>query len=314
MKTSKIAAIAAAVLMAMSTAATVSADEWVKSGNGYAYQYTDGTTAEKGWLKIGNDNYYITADGTRQTGWLKTKTAKYYFGKDGKMYKSRWLTLKSGDKYYLQSNGKAATGVVKVDGTAYKFDKNGICLGKNHKFTLDKKTKCLHGDPKCSAAKKISNSDKSTVNIGESELADRNYNGYWACTESGCNTAAIVDKMPKLEFLVKILSTEIATDRRNNNILVVEYQFTNLSDETTSWGLEVDDTAYQNGVECDTSYSHDFDGKSSTYDKIKPGATATVKVAYIIESTKKDVEIECYKLFDWSDNKKPLLTQTIKLK
>lgn len=293
MKTSKIAAIAAATLMAMSTTTAVSADEWVKSEKGYIYQYTDRTTAPKGWLKVGKSKYYINSDGTRKTGWLK---------------------LKNGNKYYLQSDGKAATGVVKIDGKTYKFDKEGKFLGKNHKFTLDKETKCLHGNSKCSAAKKISKSNKSTVNIGENELADRNYSGYWACTERGCNNADIVDQMPKLEYFVKILSTEVTTDRRDNNILVVEYQFTNLSDETTSWYLEVDDTAYQNGVECDTSYYHDYEGKSSTSDKIKPGATTTVKVAYILDSTKKDVEIECYKLFDWSKDKKPLLTQTIKLK
>ncbi|MBQ5319729.1 MAG: hypothetical protein J6K17_11600 [Oscillospiraceae bacterium] len=194
----KFIAIASSVIMAVSIATiTVSADEWVKTDSGYVYEYNDGTTAEKGWLTIGKDKYYIQKDGTRKTGWLKSSSAKYYFGKDGKMYKSRWLTLKDGTKYYLRSNGKAATGIVTIGKVQYKFDKNGKYLGENNAFVLNKETMCLHSDADCRAAKKIDKENYSTVNIGDDEISNYAKKGYWCCGVKGCNTKELKKAMPK---------------------------------------------------------------------------------------------------------------------
>lgn len=194
--------ISAALTAAFLTAAiafptTCSADEWVKTDNGYKYEYTNGTYAQKGWLKIGKDTYYIQKDGTRKTGWLKTKSADYYFGSDGKMYRSRWLKFKNGDKYYLQSNGKAAKGVVKIGDTYYKFDNDGKSKGENYCFVVNEETLCLHGNKSCRAAKSIDADNKKTINIGADELADFFANGYWACGVRGCNTEDIKQLLPK---------------------------------------------------------------------------------------------------------------------
>ena len=188
---------AAFIAAAISFPTTCSADEWVKTDNGYKYEYTDGSYAEKGWLKIGKDTYYIQKDGTRKSGWLKTKSGNYYFGSDGKMYKSKWLKFKSGDRYYLTNNGKAAAGVVKIGEISYKFDSSGKCQGENYTFTVNTETMCLHGDKTCRAAKNIDAKNKKTVNIGADELADYSKDGYWACGVSGCNSKAIKDKLPK---------------------------------------------------------------------------------------------------------------------
>lgn len=115
----------AAIVCVLSMSVCVSADEWVKTDNGYKYEYTDGSYAAKGWLKVDGNTYYIKKDGTRQTGWLKTTSSKYYFGKDGKMYKSRWLTFNDGTKYYLDEKGNAVTGFKTISGEKYYFSKDG---------------------------------------------------------------------------------------------------------------------------------------------------------------------------------------------
>ena len=199
MNKKRITAFAAAILMtsAMSAPLACSADEWVKTDSGYKYEYTDGSYAKKGWLKVSGKTYYIKKDGTRQTGWLKTKTAKYYFDKNGVMYKSKWLTLKDGTKYYMQSNGKAATGVIKVDGVTYKFASDGKCLGKNYRFILNKETLCLHTSDTCRAAQKIDDDNYAVINIGADEIDDYSEKGYWCCGISGCNDNDLRKLLPK---------------------------------------------------------------------------------------------------------------------
>ena len=195
-----------AIIMAMPT--SVAADKWEKTSNGYVYKYDNGTTAEKGWLKIDGKTYYIKKDGTRQIGWLKTKTAKYYFDKNGVMQKNKWITMKSGDKYYLMSNGKAATGIVDIKSnkktTTYKFDDDGKYLGKNYHFILNTESLCLHYN-KCAAASKIRDELYEEIDIGENEFDEYSENGYWACRVGAsdadrreqCNPLNLLDAFPK---------------------------------------------------------------------------------------------------------------------
>lgn len=165
MKLKRISTVIAAAVISFTMAApiTVHADEWVKTDSGYMYEYDDGTTADKGWLTIGKDKYYIQKDGTRKTGWLKTTSAKYYFGKDGKMYKSKWLKLKDGTKYYLCSSGKAAVDcTIKISGKSYTFDENGKLVTKA--TTTKKKTDSASNSTK----KSTSNSNKTTTSLSKS--------------------------------------------------------------------------------------------------------------------------------------------------
>lgn len=162
MKLKRISAVIAAAVISFTMAApmNVHADEWVKTDSGYVYEYDDGTTAEKGWLTVGKDKYYIQKDGTRKTGWLKTTSSKYYFGKDGKMYKSKWLKLKDGTKYYLRSSGKAAVDcTIKISGKSYTFDENGKLITK----TTTKKA-----ESKPSSSKKTTNSNKTASSSSKS--------------------------------------------------------------------------------------------------------------------------------------------------
>lgn len=136
----KILALAAASIMAVtSLTATVSADEWVKTDKGYVYTYDNGSKAASGWLKIGDDIYYIKADGTRKTGWLSTKSGdKYYLNQDGLLQTNKWLTLNDGTKYYLKSNGKVAKSCTLTIGSAkYSFNENGEIIYDSSKISLN---------------------------------------------------------------------------------------------------------------------------------------------------------------------------------
>lgn len=118
-------AVLTAAFMVSFSPMCVYADEWVQNDNGYVYQYDDGTTAPKGWLKLGDKTYYIQKDGTRKTGWLKmTSGKKYYFKKDGTMV-TGLLKLSSG-KYYFDKNGVMQTGYKKIGKKIYNFGSNGV--------------------------------------------------------------------------------------------------------------------------------------------------------------------------------------------
>lgn len=63
-------------------------------------------TGKTGWVKNGNDWYYIRSDGSKATGWVKTN--------------GKW--------YYLNSAGKRVTGWVQDGENRYYLDQNGIML------------------------------------------------------------------------------------------------------------------------------------------------------------------------------------------
>lgn len=125
MKKKFIVAITTAVIAISAVAPQTFADKWVETDSGYTYQYDDGTTAKKGWLKIDEKKYYIKADGTRKTGWLEMKSGnKYYFKKDGTMV-TGWLKSSKG-KYYFNSKGVMQTGYVLIKKKIYLFNDNGL--------------------------------------------------------------------------------------------------------------------------------------------------------------------------------------------
>lgn len=138
MKKKVISVILTATIAMTAAAPLANADKWIKSDNGYAYQYDNGAIAKSGWLEVGENTYYIQEDGTRKTGWLITASGdKYYFGKNGIMYKKRWLTFNNGDKYFLRKDGKAAINCkLNIGGEEYSFDKDGKLIVEKIEVSL----------------------------------------------------------------------------------------------------------------------------------------------------------------------------------
>ena len=89
-------------------------------------------------------------------------------------------------------------------------------------------------------------------------------------------------------------------------IVIVKYQFTNNDSEATSFMWTFEYNVYQNGIglnECyvvaeTANFSSDNQSK-----EIKKGASISVEVAYELNDTTTDIEVEVSELISFSDKK-----------
>lgn len=144
--------------------------------------------------------------------------------------------------------------------------------------------------------------------------------GTSSAVSSDTSSAAVVATQKPTEaesadYSVKIVNSSIGKNYNDKPILVVEYAFTNNSDDSVSFSTAIDDKAFQNDIECSslTVVSDDVDAQQSLND-VRPGKTYNLKVGYLLQDTKTAVEIECKELFNFDDSAAPLLTQKIELK
>lgn len=119
-----------------------------------------------------------------------------------------------------------------------------------------------------------------------------------------------------IEFYnVELKSSRIATDTEGKKILIVNWIFTNNSDEARCFDFAVEDKAYQDGIELGTVWSSygitdlDFDLAQK---EIKPGKSLEVQSAYELNDNKTTVEIEFQLFSAWTD--KIYKTFEVKLK
>ena len=95
--------------------------------------------------------------------------------------------------------------------------------------------------------------------------------------------------------------------------MIVKYGFTNNADDATSFMMTFGAKAYQNGVEMSKCY---FVGDGANYSSdnqskdIKKGASLDVEVAYTLNDTTTDVEIEVDRLWSLDDK---VITKTFKI-
>lgn len=81
----------------------------------------------------------------------------------------------------------------------------------------------------------------------------------------------------------------------SNDVIIIKYSFTNNSDDSKSFSLAVEDTVYQGGISLTETYvlsssaNYDYDNKIK---KIKSGATVEIEVAYKLNDTTTDIEVE----------------------
>ncbi len=108
------------------------------------------------------------------------------------------------------------------------------------------------------------------------------------------------------KYSVTIDSCRMAKDYAGNDVVIVQYTFTNVSDEdATSFMVAIDDQVFQNGVGLNGAYVMD---DSANYDsgnqmkEIKKGASIQVEVAYELNDLTSDIEVEVSELFSLSDN------------
>lgn len=114
-------------------------------------------------------------------------------------------------------------------------------------------------------------------------------------------------------YSVEIKSCRFAEDYEGKPIVIVKYAFTNNDEDPIAFYIAFDDTVYQNGVGLNECYVADDSANYSSDNQtkeIKKGATIEVEIAYELNDTKTDIEVEVSQLFSLSDKK---ITKTFKI-
>lgn len=84
---------------------------------------------QQGWKFIDGFWYYLGADGIPVTGWLKDGENWYYMWSNGTMAYDTWMT-NGGFWYFFDHHGKMVTDSVTVENKEYDFSKMAIILSK----------------------------------------------------------------------------------------------------------------------------------------------------------------------------------------
>ena len=97
------------------------------------------------------------------------------------------------------------------------------------------------------------------------------------------------------DYQVEIKSCRLAKDFENKDVVIVMYGFTNNGKNAISFTGAFDEEVYQNGVGLNRSWVVD---DSANYDEgnqtkeIKTGASLDVEIAYELNDTATDIEVE----------------------
>ncbi len=115
-------------------------------------------------------------------------------------------------------------------------------------------------------------------------------------------------------YKIDIDSCRLAKDYEGKDVVIVKYIFTNNDDDPASFYMTFDDAVYQNGVGLNESYvvsdtaNYSSDNQSK---EIKKGASLEVEVAYELNDTVTDIEVEVTELISFSDD---VVTKTFSIK
>ena len=107
------------------------------------------------------------------------------------------------------------------------------------------------------------------------------------------------------KYSVVIDSCRLAEDYEGNPVVIVKYEFENVADdEPVSFYVTFDDEVYQNGVSLNKAYILEDTANYSSDNQtkqIKKGASLEVEVAYELNDTTTDIEVEVKELFGFDD-------------
>lgn len=128
-------------------------------------------------------------------------------------------------------------------------------------------------------------------------------------SSSKSSSKSSVTSDEKKNDTISIKNYRLSTDRKNNPVLIVDYEFRNNTDEVKTFSSLFYDKAFQNGVKCKsiTLGNKSFDSNAADTE-VLPGYTYTVNQAYYITDNS-DVLIMVTDYF----NKTTYLEQTISL-
>ena len=115
-------------------------------------------------------------------------------------------------------------------------------------------------------------------------------------------------------YSVVIESCRLAKDYEGAPIVIVKYKFTNNSEDPACFSWTFSDNVYQDGVGLNECYfAHDSANYSSDNQtkEIKKGASISVEVAYKLNDSTTDIEVEVSELISFDDSK---VTKTFSIK
>ena len=117
------------------------------------------------------------------------------------------------------------------------------------------------------------------------------------------------------KYAVQIDSCRLAKDYEGDPVVIVKYIYTNVSDsDPTAFYVAFDDNVFQNGVGLNGAYfladSANYNSDNQTKE-IKAGATLEVEVAYELNDTATDIEVEVRELFSFTDD--TVITKTFSI-
>jgi len=107
------------------------------------------------------------------------------------------------------------------------------------------------------------------------------------------------------KYSVVIDSCRLAKDYEGDDVVIVKYVFTNNADEdSASFAWTFEDAVYQNGVGLNEAYILDDSANYSIDNQtkeIKKGASIEVEVAYELNDTTTDIEVEVKELISFDE-------------
>ena len=105
------------------------------------------------------------------------------------------------------------------------------------------------------------------------------------------------------DYHIDILSIEMTKDITGSDAILVNYLFTNNSDDSASFWLDVSSKVYQDGIECSQAYT--LDGLTSSMKDVQAGGALAVSNAYTLNNDYDDILIEIEEGFSFygSDEK-----------
>lgn len=106
------------------------------------------------------------------------------------------------------------------------------------------------------------------------------------------------------DYSVDIKSCRLAKDYEGKDVVIVKFGFTNNSDKATAFFTAIGTTLYQDGIGLNSAFmladSAKYSSDNSTK-SIKPGASLDVELAYELNDSKTDVEVEVKQNFSLDD-------------
>ncbi len=126
--------------------------------------------------------------------------------------------------------------------------------------------------------------------------------------DQGTGTASADDpsnsKLGNYDVIIE--SCRLSIDYEGKPIIIVKYKFTNNNDDPACFSWTIEDTAFQDGVGLNKCYFVDDSANYSSDNQtkeIKKGASLYVEVAYELNDTATDVEVEVSELISFNDKK-----------